>query len=111
MVSGLPALNSEDAHWHEHAANGSAHWQDGLADVGKLPYRHLVLDFQAHQKEEHRHEHIVDDVGQRHFRMVGTEAHHNLGMPEFRERTMRSRVRHHQRNDGGQEHDARRLSG
>ena len=51
-----------NAHRHKHAADSRTHRQDGLADIGKLAYRHLVLDFQTHQQEEHCHKHIVDDV-------------------------------------------------
>lgn len=100
-----------DGDGREHAAQGAEDRQDCLADVGELAGRHLVLDLEAHEQEEHGHEDVVDDVRERHLTMEGADADGDLRMPELEEGTMRRRVGDDERDDGGKEHDRRGLGG
>ena len=98
-----------DADGGQHAADGSHDGQQRLADVRQLAHRQLVFHFQAHQQEEHSHEDVVDHVRQRHARERVAEEEARLGVPELQERLVRARVRHDERHDGRQQHDAGRL--
>lgn len=74
-----------DDYGGEHAAQRAENRQDGLADVGELAGRHLVLDLEADEQEEHGHEDVVDDVRKRHLAVEGPDADGDLRVPELEE--------------------------
>ena len=100
-----------DADRGQHAAESRPHRKDRLANVGERSHRHLVLDLETHQKEEHRHEDVVDDVGKRHLGVGRAPTDRHLGVPELREGAVTRRVRHNECDDRAQQHDGRCLGG
>ena len=64
-----------DAGGRHHAAHGRKHRQHGLARVGELAHRHLVLKLDAHQQKEDGHEEVVDKDLHAQLRGEGTEPH------------------------------------
>ena len=109
---GVAAVERQvDEDRRHHAAASRHDGEQRLANVRQLAHRHLVLDLQAHQKEEHRHEDVVDDVRQRHFGFHAAEEDAHLGLPERKKALVGPRVRHHERNHGGQQHGAGGLGG
>ena len=89
----------------EHAAHCRDDGEQGLTDVGELAHRHLVLDFEADEQEEQRHEDVVDDVHDAH-RVCGiADDEADLEVGELEQHLVRRRVGEHERGDGGEEHD------
>jgi len=58
----LPPLQGEiDRRRHHHPAEGRKRWQQRLAPVAKLAVNQLALDLEADDKEEDRHQPVVDN--------------------------------------------------
>ena len=93
----------------EHAAERSYDGQQRLPDVRELAHRHLVLYLKAYEQEEHRHEDVVDNVGKRHLGRCLAEEKAHFGMPERIELIVERRVGDNEGDDGGQQHERRRL--
>ena len=98
-----------DGDRRQHAADGGHDGQQRLADVRQFAHRELVFHFQAHQQEEHGHEHVVDHVRKRHLDDGFAEEHAHVRMPELQERLVRGGIGHDQRHHGGEQHGACRL--
>ena len=96
---------------HHDAAKSCTNWQNCLADIRQFTDRHFILYFQAHQKEENRHQNIVNDMRKRHFRMSITKPKRYLGMPKFVKPFMKCRVCHNQRNNSAKQHDTSGFCG
>ena len=60
---------------HHHAADGRNDGQRGLAEGRQLALQQLALDLQADQKEEDRHQAVVDPVQQRLVERERADAH------------------------------------
>ena len=100
-----------DGDGRQNAADGGHDGQQRLADVGQLAHRELVFHFQAHQKEEHGHEHVVDHVRKRHLDNGFAEEEARMRMPELQERLVRGGVGHDERHHGGEQHGTGGLRG
>ena len=100
-----------DGDRRQNAADRRHDGQQRLADVRQLAHRKLVLHFQAHQQEEHGHEHVVDHVRKRHLDDGFAEEEAHVRMPELQERLVRGGIGHDQRHHGRQQHGTCRLRG
>ena len=93
-----------DGDGRQNTADGGHDGQQRLTDVGQLAHRELVFHFQAHQKEEHGHEHVVDHVRKRHLDDGFAEEDAHVRMPELKERPVCGGVGHDERHHGGKQH-------
>ncbi len=58
----MPVERREDDGWQDDAASGGNAGQHAVWPACQLSVEKLAFDFQAHEKEEHRHQGIVDPV-------------------------------------------------
>jgi hypothetical protein len=83
-ISGVPQFNADvNQRRHNHPAHRRSHRQHRFARRTQLAHQQLALDFHPHQKEEHRHQAVVNPEQERLVDVHKVaEAHLNGGRPE-----------------------------
>jgi hypothetical protein len=65
-IEGWPEVEpGVDGRRHQHAAERPRDRQGGALPAGELADQQLALDLEADDEEEHRHQAVVDPVGER----------------------------------------------
>ena len=105
-VGGAAVIEDQvDAGGNDHATHGREHRQHRLARVLELTDRHLVLELDAHEQEEDRHEKVVDEELDREPGRPGTEPQVEWLFQKVMDRLVGGRVGADHGRDGGEHHD------
>ena len=89
---------------HCHATHGSEHRKRRLARSAQLAHGHLIFEFDAHEKEEDRHQEVVHELLEREARAHATKRHADRRLEEVVDELIGRRVRDDDGEDGGEDH-------